>query len=180
MLCVCASRVMGRNHPVSGGPPAPVPTAPWEAMGVIPHPVPLRITADKVSTTYIVLYAPQSSYFWRNGECYFIIKPELIKFCYPHIKLSKSSENHLSHLKSVLLSSWVNPELTAVIHYYIIYVWALLKLEHIFSSGADFIGCLRIPYCQQEVHNELTLSHRGEIITMAVRPKKILNQNLSK
>lgn len=48
-LCVCASRVMGKSHPVSGDPPAPAPTAPWAAMDVTPRPAPPRITADKVS-----------------------------------------------------------------------------------------------------------------------------------
>lgn len=41
-------RAMGRNHPVSGGLPAPAPTAPWGATDVTPRPVPPRITAEQV------------------------------------------------------------------------------------------------------------------------------------
>lgn len=51
LLSVCVSRVMGRSHPVSGGPQAPVPTALWGGMDGTPHPVPLRTTAEQVITT---------------------------------------------------------------------------------------------------------------------------------
>lgn len=60
--CVYAYRVTGRSHPVSGGPPAPAPTAPWGAMDVTPHPVPPRITAEQVS----------ASYTWYNPSLYFL------------------------------------------------------------------------------------------------------------
>lgn len=40
-------RAMGRSHPVSGGLPAPAPTALWGATDVTPRPVPPRITAEQ-------------------------------------------------------------------------------------------------------------------------------------
>lgn len=43
---------MGRSHPVSGGPPAPAPTAPWVATGATPRPVLPRITADQVQASH--------------------------------------------------------------------------------------------------------------------------------
>lgn len=49
--CVCSSRAMGKNPPVSGDPPAPAPTAPWAATGVTLHLALPRITVDKVSAT---------------------------------------------------------------------------------------------------------------------------------
>lgn len=39
-------RVIGRSHPINGGPPAPAQTALWEAMDGTPRPVPLRTTAE--------------------------------------------------------------------------------------------------------------------------------------
>lgn len=53
---LCSSRAMGRNHCVSIGPLAPVPTAPWGATDATHLLVPLKTTADQVLLLTIFCY----------------------------------------------------------------------------------------------------------------------------
>lgn len=81
-LCVCESRVMGRSHPVRGGPPAPAPTAPWAATDATPRVVPPRITADQVSTLIVIIHMMlllcESLYYCKTWSLQWLIANKMV------------------------------------------------------------------------------------------------------